>query len=210
MKSPDNNPTGGEQHLWTRWDSAKVAANSIAEVAISLDANSTVDVMLWDSLRGRFQNSLTSINRSSEINTLFDNNHPERGSTPLYEALLEIYNKKLKDLLTRSEPFTVIILTDGSPDYPNKVKSFFKTIIKDHRLEEKGRETLAAFSFVRMGDDPGAINFLQDLDDNLIQELDIKIDIVDTKEDNYLFGTGRYQGVEGVGPFGLFWSALYD
>ena len=55
-----------------------------------------------------------------------------------------------------------------------------------------------------------AVKFLEDLDDNLIRELRVNVDIVDTKEDNFLFGTGRYSGEEGVGPFALFWDALYD
>ncbi|MCP3922495.1 MAG: hypothetical protein GY714_07920, partial [Desulfobacterales bacterium] len=90
------------------------------------------------------------------------------------------------------------------------VKSFFTKVIRNNNLESKGRETLAAFSFVRMGDDQGARKFLQDLDDNLIRETGIRVDIVDTKEDNFLFGTGIYKGKEGVGPFALFWDALFD
>ena len=103
-----------------------------------------------------------------------------------------------------------MILTDGAPNDTRKVKKFFKKLIKNHNLEDYGRETLAAFSFVRMGDDSGASRFLQDLDDNLIRETGVKVDIVDTKEDNFLFGTGRYKGYSSVGPFAMFWDALYD
>ena len=40
--------------------------------------------------------------------------------------------------------------------------------------------------------------------------MDVKVDIVDTKEDNFLFGTGKFRKQEGIGPFALFWDALYD
>lgn len=212
MNAKDDNPTGrstGSQ--WTRWDSAKVAAESIAELSLSLDQDGTVDIMLWDGDRyGALQSQYETMTNVSDISGFFERNLPQRGSTPLAEALEDVYTKHLSSLLSKSEPFTCIILTDGQPNDPGKVKQLFKRMIKENRLEQSGRETLAAFSFVRMGDDPGAMNFLQDLDDNLIQQLNVNVDIVDTKEDNFLFGTGSYSGKEGVGPFALFWDALYD
>ena len=208
MGTHDENPTGQKQSMWTswtRWDSARVAAESIVELALSLDADNKVEVTLWSG--GGFKRS--EIVKINDISKLFSKNSPS-GSTPLAEALEDVYKRRLKDLLKKSEPFTVVILTDGAPDDTKRVKGFFKKIIKDHRLEDYGRETLAAFSFIRMGDDSGATSFLQDLDDNLIRELGVKVDIVDTKEDNFLFGTGKYLGISPVGPFAIFWDALYD
>ncbi|MFK7824967.1 MAG: VWA domain-containing protein [Oligoflexales bacterium] len=212
MNAEDENPTGqsmGQQ--WTRWDSARVAAESISELSLSLDQDGKVDIMLWDGDRySNLQHQYESMTNVSDIKYFFENNRPERGSTPLAEALEEVYSKHLAQLLRKSEPFTCIILTDGQPNDPSKVKNLFKRIITENNLEQPGRETLAAFSFVRMGDDQGAISFLKDLDDNLISQLGVNVDIVDTKEDNFLFGTGMYSGREGIGPFALFWDALYD
>ena len=212
MNADDENPTGRSTgQKWTRWDSARVAAESIAELSLSLDQDGKVDIMLWDGDRySTLQHKYESMTNVSDIKYFFENNRPQRGSTPLAEALEEVYSKHLANLLSQSEPFTCIILTDGQPNDPAKVKNLFKRIIKENNLEQPGRETLAAFSFVRMGDDQGAINFLKDLDDNLITQLNVNVDIVDTKEDNFLFGTGMYSGREGVGPFALFWDALYD
>ena len=211
MNAPDDDPTGSKQRRWTRWDSARVASESIAELALSLDRDGKVDIMLWDGDQySRLNSKYSSMNQVGQISNLFRDNPPSRGSTPLAEALEEMYRSHLQSLLQRSEPFTVVILTDGAPNDPVKVKNFFKKVVNDNRLEQKGRETLAAFSFVRMGDDPGAINFLNDLDDNLINQIDIGVDIVDAKEDNFLFGTGSFARKEGVGPFALFWDALYD
>lgn len=205
MGVSDNNPTGQSSRKWTRWDSARVAAESIVELALCLDKDNKVEITLWSG-SGYKTKEITKIN---EISKLFSKNSPS-GGTPLAGALEDVYNRRLKSLLNKSEPFTVLVLTDGAPNNTSKVKKFFKKIIKNHNLEQYGRETLAAFSFVRMGDDPGAIQFLEDLDDNLIREMNVNVDIVDTKEDNFLFGTGKYKYDSFVGPFAIFWDALYD
>jgi len=211
MNAPDDNPSGGLSHNWTRWDSARTAAESISELAIALDADNTIDIMLWDGDKyGRLNHRYETMTDVGQIQQFFDQNRPQRGSTPLAEALEKVYNDRLRTLLQKSEPFTVVILTDGQPNNPNSVKTFFKKIIQENNLEARGRETLAAFSFVRMGDDQAAASYLQQLDDNLIQDIQVNVDIVDTKEDNFLFGTGIYKNREQVGPFALFWDALYD
>jgi len=211
MTTKDENPTGARvQGKWTRWNSAKVAAEGIAEVALSLDSDNNVEIMLWDGDRyGQLRSVYETMRNVGDISDYFDNN-PPYGTTPLAKALDEIYKKRLKGLLQKGEPFTCIILTDGAPDDRNGVKDFFRKVVQENALETHGRETLAAFSFVRMGDDRGAAEFLENLDDNLIRDTGIGVDIVDTKEDNFLFGTGKYKGKEGVGPFALFWDAIYD
>ena len=211
MGSRDEDPTGAKTNLrsWTRWDSARVAAESIAELALSIDADDNVDIMLWDGQGAGVRSVHTSMKTVADIGPLFKEYEPA-GGTPLAEALEEIYELKLHALLEAGEPFTCIVLTDGQPNDPWAVKQFFGRIIQENGLEQPERQTLAAFSFVRMGDDRGAIKFLKDLDDNLQKELKVKVDIVDTKEDNFLFGTGKYKRTQGVGPFALFWDAIYD
>jgi hypothetical protein len=210
MDSHDDNPTGGAVASWKRWDSARVATESVMELALSLDVNNKVDVMFWDGdVSGKLRCVKESITRVGQVHDLFSKYHPE-GGTPLADALEELYSSNLHRLLQNSEPFTVLILTDGLPNDVSRVKQFFSKVVRDNRLEEQGRETLAAFSFIRMGDAPGAASFLKDLDDNLIQELKINVDIVDTKEDNFLFGSGKYAQQSGVGPLAVLWDAIYD
>ena len=211
MNSVDQNPTRSPQGNWTRWDTASIATQSIAQTVLSMDEDAVVNVMLWDGDRFESLGARFEIFRdSSDIKRFFEDNRPNRGSTPLAEALDKVYDDHLRKLLNYSEPFTCIIITDGAPNNPNKVKDFFKKIVVENSLESPGREFLAAFSFVRIGDDHGAIQFLQDLDDNLIYQLRLNVDIVDTVEDNFLFGTGRYQNRKGVGPLGLLWNAVLD
>lgn len=212
MSASDDNPLLSsdkrQSGSWTRWDSARVAAESIMELALSMDKDGEVELVFWS---GGFGTSLKKKTVSSvdSIGKMFKKYSPG-GSTPLAQVLEKTYKKRLKGLLQKNEPFTVIILTDGSPDDQDRVKRFFKKIVEDHHLDQPGRETLAAFSFIRMGDDYGAIQFLEDLDDNLMAEMNIKADIVDTKEDNFLFGTGKFAGQSSVGPFVVFWDAIFD
>lgn len=211
MNAPDDNPTGAYKSGWNRWQSANVASQSISELALALDTDNVVDIMFWSGdMRGKLEKIEGTMKYPGEIDNFFKKHPPQRGSTPLADALDDVYKNRLKSLLQRSEPFTVIILTDGQPNNPNAVKSFFKKVVRENNLEQPGRETLAAFSFVRMGDDAGAIQFLNDLDDNLINQTGINVDIVDTKPDNFLFGTAEFSGREGVGPFALLWDAIYD
>ncbi len=211
MEKPDDNPTGGPATNWTRWDSARIAAESLSELMLSLDQDGSVDMMFWEGdANQKLKYVEGQMTGCGDIQRMFKEHLPKRGGTPLHLALEHIYQTKLQGLLKRGEPFTTVILTDGEPDDLAAVKQFFKKVIRDNNLESPGRETLAAFSFVRMGDDTKAMQFLEDLDDNLIKELGVTVDIVDTKEDNFLFGTGKYKGKEGVGPFALLWDALYD
>ncbi len=214
MNRSDDNPTGGASANWTRWDSARIAAESLSELMLNLDKSGAVDVVFWEGQpgTGELVYEAAEMRSCEDITKMFTTKKPQRGSTPLYLALERVYEKKLHNLLQKGEPFTVVILTDGEPDpgQAQQTKQFFKKVIRDNDLESKGRETLAAFSFVRMGDDPTAAQFLKDLDDNLIKELDVKVDIVDTEEDNFLFGTGKYKGKDGVGPFALLWNVLFN
>ena len=104
MGSRDENPTGQRSGSWTRWDSARVAAESIVELALCLDVDNQVEVTLWSG--SGFNTEVVS--RINDISYLFSRNSPS-GGTPLAEALDDVYKRRLKGLLNRSEPFTVVI-----------------------------------------------------------------------------------------------------
>ena len=219
-------PTGQKRPKWTLWDSALEAGKSLFEVAVSLDKDGKLDVMLWDQDHSGPRFVHQEISKLADLEAMFKNNQPF-GYTPLAEALEQVYSSKLKGMLERSEPFTVIVLSDGVPSNGSetsaqaqeKVFAFFKKMVTTHKLTEQGRETLVAFSFVQAGDDKGAEAFLTALDDKMKdgyvdsmgkQQSGLGVDIVDYKKDNFIFGTGPYKGVQGVGPLGIFWGALFD
>ena len=236
MSGTDDDPTGKRRPNWTLWKSAKEAAISLFEVSLALDANGQLDVFLWS--QEFYDRPATivheEITQQHQIETLF--NLQPKGGTPLAEALEHVYQKKLKLLLQRNEPFTVVVLTDGMPsrismdrneqDPQDKVYKFFRKLVSENRLDLPGRETLAAFSFIQAGDDIGAENFLTALDDNLIEGYtdstglrynSIGIDIVDYKKDNFIFGTGTPEEMidskgnrSKGGPMAVFWDAMFD
>jgi hypothetical protein len=226
MAAADSDPTGYRRGNWSRWDSALEVGKSLFEVALNLDSDGMLDVMLWDydSKGPRYVHQ--TIKRMDDLETLFSRNRPS-GYTPLAEALEEVYNQKLRGMLDRAEPFTVIVLTDGVPGNgfesaahaQEKVYNFFRKLVSNHHLADHGRETLAAFSFVQSGDDREAERFLTTLDDEMktgyidtsgYRQDGLGIDIIDYKKDNFIFGTDAYRGVQGVGPLGIFWGAMFD
>ncbi|MDD9951931.1 MAG: hypothetical protein OXT67_10250 [Zetaproteobacteria bacterium] len=252
MNSVDPNPTIAGNHYtpgWTRWKSAHIAAQSLFELAISLDKDGILDLSFFRGGKEDRHHAHLPACEEFEAKSILDiDQHfdPHRGRrpgglTPLAEALTYVYRSKLADLLHKSEPFTVFILTDGAPNVEEPVYRFFQKLVHDHRLDQPGRETLAAFSFIRSGDDERAIRFLTILDDGMKSGLDgsiivdaqgrpvltpggakirkpriaglekgLGVDIIDSKEDNILFGTGLYAGQENVGPLRVMYDAMFD
>lgn len=192
---------------WTRWNSARTAAEGLAEVVLALDKNGQVPVYFFSGDKpGKPTVSKVEAQTVNEITDAFNNRKPA-GTTPLAEALTQVYNDHLKALLQNNESFTVIVLTDGAPDDKGKVINFFNNMVKDNKLSDNGHENLAAFSFVQMGDDPGAEQFLILLDDKLTPALGV--DVIDTKKDNYIFGTDpKY--TQDCGPLAVLRDAIFD
>lgn len=188
---------------WTLWDSARVAAEGLAEVALALDKNGEVPVYFFHGAK-----TVQSIVAKTvpDITQAFKNQHPS-GGTPLAKALNVLYKDHLKELLKKGQPFTVVTLTDGVPDDKSDVKKFFKAIVKKYKLASPEKKYLAAFSFIQMGDSKSAEKFLTDLDDNMSPS--IGVDIIDTKKDNFIFGTDP-KCAQDCGPLAIFRDAIFD
>jgi uncharacterized protein YegL len=214
--NPQINTKLQKQQKWTLWDSARVATESILEVSLAMDSNHKIDVTTFPAISekgialGTYK--LYETGKIADIQNIFQNQ--PGGSTPLAEALNSVRTQKLETLLNDNIPFTVIVMTDGVPDNEDNVKNFFLKLVRDYRLYENGREYLAAFSFVQMGNNPTATKFLTDLDDNMTnfyKQNNIKyVDIIDTKKDNFLFGTDEFENSNWKGPFALLHDAVFD
>ena len=77
MTIKDKNPTGAQSfRTWTRWNSARVAAEALAEVSLSIDSDNSVDVMLWDGEMGtglrKVYKKMTNV---GDIATFFETHH---------------------------------------------------------------------------------------------------------------------------------------
>jgi len=99
MSAPDENPTGGSSSSWTRWNSAKVAGESLLELAIALDADNKVEVIFWDGdpYTNRLRTVEKTITNVTELEPMFQQNGPG-GGTPLAEALQHVYQSRLTPL----------------------------------------------------------------------------------------------------------------
>ncbi|MFK7825944.1 MAG: hypothetical protein AB8G05_17460 [Oligoflexales bacterium] len=208
MMTHDVCPMLGRYESWDRWQSARLATENIVDLALSLDRDAQVDIMLWTGYRTGLNSTYNTVSLSSEVLPIFESNRP-MGNTPLAEALNDVYENRLRQLLQNSVPFICFILTDGAPNDTNKANEFFRRIILDNNLQQAGRKKLATFSFIQIGDDHAAANYLQHLDDSFILQNGINIDIIDVNQDEFFFGTGRYREQESVGPFAVFWNAIY-
>jgi len=214
--------------LWTLWDSARVATEAILELSLAMDKDHKIDVMLFPTTNAAYGYNAQSFpvlesNNIAEVQNLFSTNSPG-GSTPLAACLENLRVQKLDALLAPLKnsmngdniptPFTVVIMTDGVPDNEADVYNFFVKLVRDYELYKPGREYIAAFTFVQMGDNAQAAKFLEDLDDNMANYYKRAgigpVDIIDTKEDNFLFGTGKYEGQAWKGPFALLHDAIFD
>jgi hypothetical protein len=202
------------QQPWTLWDSARVATESIMELSLAMDKDHKLDVMMFppqdvNYVTTPYRFSIMETTQIADVQALFKRNRPG-GSTPLAEALEYLRTAKLDALLGQGLPFTVIIMTDGTPDNTQNVREFFVNLVNKYDLAVKGREYLAAFSFVQMGDDMSATRFLEELDDSMPSKYCAPVDIIDTKKDNFLFGTGEYSAATWKGPFALLHDAIFD
>ena len=103
------------------------------------------------------------------------NSQPPRGSTPTAEAVQKIIDMKLGGQLTKD--VVAFIVTDGVPNNQEAVAQAIANWTNHPSATEHG----ISFSFIQIGDDAGARNFLQMLDDDLESKYGAKFDCVDTR-----------------------------
>lgn len=102
--------------------------------------------------------------------------HPPSGSTALHLA----FQTSLQDL-NDVDNFLYIVFTDGAPDNPTAVEQFIKNEIYGR---DPGGDRINIL-FLRHGDDRGAMQFLENMDDHPVFGGN-----VDTKSDNAAFALG--------------------
>ena len=211
MGEKDDNPTGKKSSDWTKWKSAEVAVQGLAETMLALDKDGEIPVYFFQGYQPLGTDNPLNVKSiiaksNKDIEIAFSAKKPG-GTTPLGQALEQLRRDHLDRLLAGGEPFTVVILTDGVPDDPARVVGFFTKLVKEHNLSDLRRERLAAFTFVQQGDDERAAEFLRHLDDDL--KSTIGADVIDTKKDNFIFGTEeKYVGAQG--PIELLRQAVDD
>ncbi len=113
---------------------------------------------------------------AATVAQIFKENEPS-GSTDLAKVLQDALNSYFQRKAagqTKANGETILVVTDGDPD---DRKAVMRVIIEASRLLDRDEEL--AISFIQVGTDATATQFLKVLDDQL-QGAGAKFDIVDT------------------------------
>lgn len=164
MSTPDQR--GGR----TRWQEAQESTLALARKCEELDPDG-ITVYVFSGRFKRYDNVT-----AAKVEQIFQENEPA-GRTDLagvlQDALNNYFNRKAASQ-TQVNGETILAITDGEPD---DRKAVMKVIIEASRRIDKDEEL--AISFVQIGNDRTATQFLKALDDDLIKA-GAKFDIVDT------------------------------
>lgn len=178
---------------FTRWRDTRAALETIATVATKYDADG-IDVYFLNST----QHSARNVRSADEIRRLFDLVRPA-GITPIAACLDRILRAHL-DLYAAArqpgavtahpKPLNIIVLTDGEPtDDPESV-----IVAAARRLDELNAPLCqVGIQFFQIGDEEGAREALEELDDALAGLYGIR-DMVDYTPYIGLTGTGGEDG----------------
>jgi Mg-chelatase subunit ChlD len=166
----------------TRWDSAQKAVEKLIETVFKYDFDHRVPVYVFDD-QTTFVGECTDVGQVAEI---FQQYKP-RGTTDLAKALdtaMEEYAGRKRPDFSQIPGTTFIVILDGSTDDNDAVVRVIKKFadLKNGYIQNHSQ---IAVSFVQIGDDAGATQFLQFLDDGMGEP-----DIIDTKKATLLYTPG--------------------
>ncbi|MCT7985755.1 VWA domain-containing protein [Laspinema sp. A4] len=164
MSTPDQR--GGR----TRWQEAQESTLALARKCEELDPDG-ITIYVFSGRFKRYDNVT-----AAKVEQIFQENEPA-GRTDLAGVLqdaLNNYFKRKSSGQAQVNGETILAITDGEPD---DRKAVMKVIIEASRRIDKDEEL--AISFIQIGNDRTATQFLKALDDDLINA-GAKFDIVDT------------------------------
>jgi uncharacterized protein with von Willebrand factor type A (vWA) domain len=154
----------------TRWVEAQESTLALARKCEQFDPDG-ITVYTFSSRHKRYENVA-----ASRVETIFLENDPV-GSTNLagvLQAATDDYFQRKRAGQTKPNGETILVITDGEPD---DRKAVIQVIIAASQKMDRDEEL--AISFIQVGSDPAATQYLKLLDDDL-QKVGAKFDIVDT------------------------------
>jgi len=154
-------PSGGVKNM-QRWEQVRMALDMIAPLVIEEDPDG-ITVFFFDNGFDEHENVRTV----RDVDQLFRENSPG-GRTFLAKALSKAMEP---DTIGRAE--TIFVITDGEASDPDEVT---RAII-DY-TSKLCRPEMLSISFIQVGNDPGAGEYLNSLDNDL-EKKNAKFDIVD-------------------------------
>eukprot|EP00026_Physarum_polycephalum_P019357 Phypoly_transcript_21329.p1 GENE.Phypoly_transcript_21329~~Phypoly_transcript_21329.p1 ORF type:complete len:192 (+),score=35.41 Phypoly_transcript_21329:28-576(+) len=146
------------------WSEARDAIAYLAPQITKFDPDG-ITLYLFDSNFEKYEH----ITSAENVNSIFERVRPG-GSTNLAAVLKAAFAEHFKT----NKDETILVVTDGRPDSEKLVKEAI--IQATHKIK---RPDELSISFIQIGNDEGATNYLAILDDDLEAE-GAKYDIVDT------------------------------
>ncbi len=153
----------------SRWEIVKESTLALARKCDQLDPDG-ITVYLFSGKFKRYDNV-----SAAKVEQIFQENDPMGGTNltaVLQDAVNNFFQRKKAGQVKAGE--TILIVTDGEPD---DRRSVFEIIIEATKRMDSDAEL--ALSFIQVGADSSATDFLKALDDKL-EGVGAKFDIVDT------------------------------
>lgn len=151
-----------------RWEAVREYALAIARKCEVYDKDG-MDVYTFNKGFKHYPNVT-----ADKVQNVFDNESP-MGGTDFVPVLTDVLNKHFAG----NKPSTIIVITDGEPSDGAQGQKALAKLIVDTTKKLEGDDELG-LSFIQVGDDKKARDFLKKLDDELTSA-GAKFDIVDTK-----------------------------
>eukprot|EP01060_Flectonema_neradi_P004038 TRINITY_DN1266_c1_g2_i1.p1 TRINITY_DN1266_c1_g2~~TRINITY_DN1266_c1_g2_i1.p1 ORF type:complete len:333 (+),score=65.58 TRINITY_DN1266_c1_g2_i1:52-999(+) len=169
MNAPDSCSRNGQPNK--RWGSARNAIKKIVHKACKYDDDG-ITLYLFSSDFEKYEN----VDSGRRVINIFNSITP-KGSTNLTQVLNAAFAEHFGKANRKTKPTTILILTDGAPDCERSVISIIQRASNLCYSESE-----LSLTFIQIGNDKGAKEFLTKLDDDLL----CKYDIVDTIQEDCL------------------------
>ncbi|MBD2188510.1 vWA domain-containing protein [Pseudanabaena mucicola] len=153
----------------SRWEIVKESTLALARKCDQLDPDG-ITVYLFSGKFKRYDKVT-----AAKVEQIFQENEPMGGTNltaVLQDAVNQFFQRKKAGQAKGGE--TILIITDGEPD---DRRSVFEVIIETTKRMDSDEEL--GLSFIQVGSDSGATDFLKALDDRLMS-IGANFDIVDT------------------------------
>jgi len=145
----------------SKWEEAKRALSRLAPFVCKADPDGITLYVFSHSFK-----KYNNISDTKKIDKIFNKTTPG-GSTALHSVLKAAF----KEHFHGDKPTTILVITDGVPDDKGKVIEEIEAASNKIEKEED-----LSVTFIQIGDDSGAAEYLKKLDD----DLEGNFDIVDT------------------------------
>lgn len=157
-----------------RWTTTKQVMAHIASIAVKYDRNG-VDVRFFNNYLD--DEDRLNLDSAENVMSLFDNLEPE-GSTPTADALdIELHEYIHEYKINRHiKGLNLIVITDGEPSPGQDVEG---VVVKYARIlaQLDAPPLQVGIQFVQVGDEKGAKDFLDSLDNDLQKKYDLDRDV---------------------------------